>query len=115
MYLHPGSLNSFEFYGHGIPDVANSAVDVTFETGVSVVMQFVHSDYLTYAVMYSCQETGPNSSIEFAWVVSNTSTLSPAAYAEVSSYVAANLDADAFVDTPQDYDSCYGEPAPTKN
>lgn len=115
MYLGVDTLNAYELYGNGVADVPNSAVDVTFETGLNVNMQFVHSDYLTYAVMYGCQELGPDSSVEFAWVVSNTPTLSAAAYAEVSSYIAANLDADSFVDTPQDADSCYGEPIPTKN
>lgn len=115
MYLGVDTLDAYELYGTGIADVPNSAVDVTFSTGLNINMQFVHSDYSTFAIMYGCQEVGPDTSVEFAWVVSSTPTLTPAAYAEVSSYVAANLDADAFVDTPQDAASCYGEPIPTKN
>lgn len=115
MYLGVDTLDAYELNGQGVADVANSAVDVTFDTGLNINMQFVHSDWSTYAIMYGCQEMGPATSIEFAWVVSSTNTLTAAALAEVSSYVAANLDADSFVDTPQDANSCYGEPIPTKN
>lgn len=111
-------LNTHYAYASEADGIANSTegvITLDMADHPSLDLQFLHSDWDTFAIIYSCVQTGAATSTEQVWVLSATPTLSAATQAEVDAYIGAYLDLPAIEATIQDQAKCLYGVDPYKN
>lgn len=99
----------------GITNSTEGVITLDMEDHPSLDLQFLHSDWDTFAILYSCVQTGAATSTEQVWILSATPTLTAATQAEVDAYIGAYLDLPAIEHTVQDPLQCIYGVDPYKN
>lgn len=108
-YIDLNTHNAYASEADGIINSTEGVITLDMADHPSLDLQFLHSDWDNFAIIYSCVQTGAATSTEQVWVLSATPTLSTANQAEVDAYIGAYLDLPAIEATIQDQAQClYG-------
>lgn len=114
LYIDLETNNAYESYADGFANVTESIITLDMANHPSLDLQFLHSDWSTFMILYSCVQTGAATSTEQVWVLSQTSTLTAATQANVDAYIGAYLDLPAIEATIQATEQCQYEVEPTR-
>lgn len=93
-------------FSDGLANSSKSLIILDIEDQPSIDLQFLHSDWKNFAIVYSCVQTGEATSTEQVWVLSAKPTLNVAKQVEVDEYIGTFLDLPAIEVTIQAPEHC---------